>query len=378
MFLAGPSADGLIVLAPVDQHGASAPMLPFTFESRADVIAIAVMGEPQSRGRQQVMRMELVEVLKGRQQVDPLESADGVAPFGCIMPKNPKRFSDMYKAGERVAVYLKKNGDEWSTLQMTHLTEQYERQWEAGVRPFLDVLLASESDAPEQRYEELLVAQAPRPQLTEASYYALNFNPDPRAAPLVRKMMLASMGPENLQQFNQRIMNRTQVDRGQVEANASALQMRLQQQVVKSLQTAPNAQQTDSQQTKISPQRTVGDPSDTEVGQKKQRQVNLQTPTTFPNTPLDRVTLLAKMHDAESVLPVMAHISRLSDNERYPFIQLLPNLCRDADAGVLRVVEAELDRYVESYQGDQQHYYYRELVRVRTSIDKMLEEVPED
>jgi hypothetical protein len=234
----------------------------------------------------------------------------------------------MYVAGERVAVYLKKDGDGWSTLQMTHLTEEYEPQWKAGVQPFLDVLLASESDTPEQRYAELLVAQRPRPQLTEASYYALNFNPDPRAAGPVREILLSSVaGTEHI---------------GSVA----------QQQVIRQ-------QATIKQLTQTFPQPRL--------------QAESAEAATFPNTPLDLVTILAKMHDAESILPVLNHIRRLSDGERHPFLLQLPELCREADVDTLTVVQSELEEYAERYQGDKRHDYYQALVRVRASVDKLLE-----
>lgn len=77
------------------------------------------------------------------------------------------------------------------------------------------------------------------------------------------------------------------------------------------------------------------------------------------------------MHDAVPL--VMTYIASLPDDERYPFVQLLPELCRNANAKTLRVVQARLKVYYDNYQGNKQHYYYQALARVRASIDQRLD-----
>ena len=321
--------DNLIVLEPLPPTKfAGEPLPPFWYESQADVIAIAVMGETKPGGEQKVIRIEIVEVLKGKQQLGPFESADGLVPFGCIMPENPQRFSDMYRAGERVAVFLQKKAGGWSTLQMTHLTGAREAPWKARVQPCLDVLLAADADDPKQRYAELLVVKDAatgklRRGLNETAYYALLLNPDPRAAEFVREMLVALVDSPTRQEFD-KLKN-------------------------------------------LYPQVFGG------VSLEMLRRKNQSGPTVFPNTPRQLSALLAKMHDAPSVVPVLIHMVGLTEGERYEFIQLLPQLCQDADDDILRTVEAELIRYMAEYKGDKQHYSYRALVEVRQAIDDLRE-----
>lgn len=358
---AQPQDSQLIVLAPLDQSIASKPLPPFAYETRADVVAIAVMDAPQARDGRQVIGMNLVTVLKGGQQLGPLESADGVVPFGCIMPAHPNRSSDMYKPGERVAVYLQKNDDGWATLQMTHLTEQNEFAWRQRVQPFLDVLLAAEADDPEQRYIELLIGRPENggpdrvevevtAQLSESSYYALQSNPDPRAAAPLRDMLMASVSQP------QRLV-----------AAMSTQQTEINQQSVDSQQPTLNQSQGPKLQNPTVPTRSQRALSQT-------AHVAQEAMATFPNTPLDFVRLLARMHDAKTALPLMTHISRLPEAERQPFLALLPDLCTKADADTLRIVQAMLKTLVDSRQPDQQDDYFQTLDRTRAAIDRILED----
>jgi hypothetical protein len=124
------------------------------------------------------------------------------------------------------------------------------------------------------------------------------------------------------------------------------------------------------------------------------------------------------MHDAQSVRPVMIYTASLSESDRISFLQKLPGLCRDADVGTLRFVRGELNQYVAFHKSktslepspeprpvrspdprpadgnhlepgpkgksadqkpkgrrpgdDEQHDYYRTLIKTRHSIEKLL------
>lgn len=351
----GDTVDDLIVLAPVPEGSLSKPRMPFSLEAEADVIAIAVMGRRHSRGGQPVIRMQLVEVLKGGQQVGPLESGDGFAPFGCIVPKNPRRFSDMYREGERVSVYLKNADSGWSTLQMTPLTAENEPQWKADVELFLDVLLAPQTDDPEQRYEQLLAANtAGRPHLTDASFYALNANPDSRAAGVLRGMLIAEIGPS------------------QHAKSARSSEQPIHKALESQPDANPPARTVDQQSTLEQPTRSQQAQQQGVDAEQLEMQLNAQRQASFPNRPVDVVQLLAKMKDAESATFVIDYIPRLADSERAAFLEALPGLCHEANANTLSAVRGELKKLAELYSGDKKNRYYLTLTRVRASIDELL------
>lgn len=328
------AADGLIVLSPPPARGAGKPLPPYWLEAQADVVAVAVMGKAESRGGRKVIRLELVEVLKGRQPSGPLESSDEVAVFGCIAPQRPESLTEMFRPGERVAVYLRKNDSGWSTLQMLHLTGDGEAEWKERVQPFFDVLLASTADDPAQRYAQLLAqgdkvhrrrnqatpgitanevsraTSAPQPGLTEASYYALFYNADPHAAASVRELLLP---------------------RAQDKGAA-----------------APPAMEN------------------------KWTRTNVASSIDIPNSPLAYATLLARMHDAASIRPVLSALAARTSKERVAFLRLLPDLCRDSDVETLRHVQAELNKYIEAHEAGEPDEYRRTLDETRRSIERLL------
>jgi len=190
----GNEEEPLLVLQPPDEggKGAAKPMAPFEYEGRADVIAVGVMGRNVKQRGRTLIRLELTEILKGKQDLGPIAAADGTVPFGCLAPKNPKKFSQLYEQGTRVAVLLRKDPKAgWAIVNLSRLTEESEPKWRQRIEPFLAVLAAAQAEDPARRYQELLPGDG-EILLSCAAYSALYRNPDPKAAEAVCRLLQKS------------------------------------------------------------------------------------------------------------------------------------------------------------------------------------------
>ncbi|MGE3803963.1 MAG: zf-HC2 domain-containing protein [Gemmataceae bacterium] len=191
-----PMEDGPQILSfPEVSDKSSKPLPEYYYEQRAEVIAIGVMGRPFFHKGQKLLELKLLEILKGNPGGRDITSSDGIPPFGCIPPKDPKTFSELTKQGARVVVYLEhtaRNG--WRPLILDAIDAENEKRFRDRVQPYLDVVQAAEAKDPAARYRELILSGG-KLKFGSAEYHALMHTGDRRAAPVVRELFALSIGP---------------------------------------------------------------------------------------------------------------------------------------------------------------------------------------
>lgn len=84
----------------------SEPMLAWSLESQATVIAVGKVHEPVERGGRTLLKLELVEVLKGQAAVGEMFPENSQPFMGCNPPESIPTPSESFPPGTKALVYL--------------------------------------------------------------------------------------------------------------------------------------------------------------------------------------------------------------------------------------------------------------------------------
>jgi hypothetical protein len=287
---------------PID-NSQSGQRAPFVDEAHADDIALAVVGEPLERDGKKLIRMKLFTVYKGRLPTGRFDADDQpVCHVECLMPQRLlDSRSKFLKPGARVALYLNHVPESgWSATSIRDLAGT-EESWRKTVKRFCDVQMAAEVDDPAARYRELLAVDQPV-LLDTAAYHALMYNPNIQALPMIR-------------QHWQQSIARPLPPAGQLRPDGGGF--------------------------------GGGGMAGMGGGIVVDGVVHAaQSATVDAASPLPLAQILSQMHDAESVESVLRYGLKQQPGQRAGYIELLPDLCQNADADTIRMVRGELKKVI--------------------------------
>ena len=160
----------------------------------SDVIAVGLMHRPFELDGKKMQRVDLTEFVKG--ELPPKNGNADEMPRMCGFPVTKRSWDPteeiIYEPGCSMAVHLKRRpmGD-WVTVRLHELGRQ-EGRWQEWVRRFLEVYGACNAKDPATRYRQLL-APDDRAEIDLLDFDALWWNPDPRAADVVREIIQRSL-----------------------------------------------------------------------------------------------------------------------------------------------------------------------------------------
>ncbi|MDP6446733.1 MAG: hypothetical protein QF805_23275, partial [Pirellulaceae bacterium] len=169
--------------------GGGAPA-PFSDESQADELAIGVVQEVVGQGDVKRLPVNLNKVFIGRLPTGRFLAADKmVVRIECSLPpKNLGARSQLYKPGALVVVYLARDkANAWTVTSLLPINPGNKKYWTQRLQTFADVVLAGESDEPEQEFRKLLVIQ-PNGGLEFTLLQAMMIHPHAAARPVVREL----------------------------------------------------------------------------------------------------------------------------------------------------------------------------------------------
>jgi len=286
---------------------------PFSDETNADEIALAVVDRTFNHTGTRFVRMRLVSVYKGRLPVGSFDEGQQQAFY--VETRMPPESTELFGSGNRLALYLDGNIDRgWTVTSIRDLADA-EESWHANVERFCDVLLACETDDSAARYQELL-ATPDRLPLDAPAFYALMAHPCPHAEKAVRPLWQQAIAMH----FPKRDAGLPGGDFGRAGAN----------------------EDDDAAQAYLAGQQPGG--------QQQPGMVQKETPPSISGTlqlvdipsALAVAQILARIHDHESAEPVLQYAMTQPPALRTDYFDLLPDLCRDADPRLIRTTRASL------------------------------------
>jgi len=288
---------------------------PFSDETDADDIALAVVDGTFKREGTRFVRMRLVSAYKGRIPVGHLK--EGQQQSFYVESRLPLESAELFVPGNRLGLYLDGNVDcGWTVTSIRDLADE-EESWHANVERFCDVLLACETDDSAARYQELL-ATADSVLLDAPAYYALMAHSCPHAEEAVRPLWHQAIAMH----FPQQSSGLPGGGGGFVGAGANDDDDAGQ---VYAADQQPGGQQAPGTVQKEMP------PSIFEAFQREEI-----------SPPLAVAQVLARIHDHESAESVLQYAMGLPSGVRADYFDLLPDLCRDADPQFIRTTRDSL------------------------------------
>lgn len=285
---------------------------PFSDETNADEIALAVVDRTFKREGRRFARMKLVSSYKGRIPVRSLDEGQQPSYLESLLPRES---AELFAPGNRLGLYLDGTTSRgWAVTSILDLADE-EESWHANVERFCDVFLACKTDDSAARYQELLAT--PDHMLLDApAYYALMAHPCPHAEEAVRPLWHQAIA-----------MHLPEGDSG---AGGGGFGGAGANEDDDAGQVSVANQQPGGQQTPGTVQKEVP-PSNFEGFQ----QVEI-------SPPLAVAQVLARIHDHQSAESVLQYAMRLPSGVRADYFDLLPDLCRDADPRIIRTTRDSL------------------------------------
>lgn len=289
---------------------------PFSDETNADDIVLAVVDRTFKREGTSFVRMKLVSSYKGRIHIGSHD--EGQPPF-YVESGLPLASPELFGPGNRLGLYLDGDIDRgWTVTSIRDLAAGAE-SWQANVERFCDVLLACETDDSAARYQELL-ASADSELLDAPAYYALMAHPCPHADEAVRPLWHQAIAMH----FPQQNSGLPGGGGGGGFVGAGAIENGDAGQVDVAGQQPGGQQGPGTVQNEIPPSVLEA------------RQLVELSP------PLAVAQVLGRIHDHESAESVLQYAISLPSGVRADYFDLLPDLCRNAEPRLLLLARDSL------------------------------------
>jgi len=178
-------------ISPASHSSADLPD-PWELAREADIVVAATFRGSYRKGKDNLVRLEIVDVIKGSEYCSPkdeIKAVDNKRPAdtpGRFFPA----FSENLREGDRLGACLNRGSfGRWELRDVDRLADERSvERWTYNVRRFFTVFATAKAEDPAKRYRELLPLDGPI-LLDAGARGALERTRDRHAAPILREML---------------------------------------------------------------------------------------------------------------------------------------------------------------------------------------------